>query len=53
MRSAVPGFGSAASVEAVVRRAVGSRSVLGGVVAVGLTDAAPDIYVAFEWQVGG
>ena len=49
----VPGFGSAASVEAIVRRQVGERSVLGGVVAVGLTDAAPDVYVAFEWQLGG
>ncbi len=48
----VPGTGDAASVEVTMRRRV-ATGVIGAVVAVGLTDATPDLTLALQWQLGG
>lgn len=46
----VPGYGNAASVEVALRHRLGGDASLGGMVAVGLTDATPDLVVALEWS---
>lgn len=46
----VSGYGAAAAVELGLHRRLGGSASLGGVLAAGLTDAAPDLVVCIEWS---